>query len=164
MLKSNESVLLGNYFNEANVLIKNTANELKKEYFFELDDFNQTKNVEGLETVANLIKNLLFLEKNTYPDSPNMGIGIQNFQFELLNDSTIEKIRQEIMEQVDTYLDSVFIKTLLVKKITNNTIRNTLGLGFEVTIGGNNPISEGQFFLILQGKPDTREVLSQILF
>jgi tartrate dehydratase alpha subunit/fumarate hydratase class I-like protein len=153
---------LGNYFDESKVTDYTVTEETKDELFLDFTDFKQPKKSNGIETVANLINNLLFLKKGTYPDCPDMGIEIQKYQFELLNDKTIDKITEDVQSQIDTYIESNLIRDLLVKKISNENIRNALGIGFEVQM--NNSDTTQTFFIIVTEEEDTRKLISQMIF
>lgn len=153
---------VGSYYNEDNSLIYSQSEETKEELFFEFDGYRQPKTVDEIETVANMIHTLLFLEPGTYPDSPNMGIAIQNYEFELLNDTTITKIRKKITDQISTYLSNITLRDLVVKNISNNNIKNALGIGFAVSINSYEKVYE--FFLVINEEPDTRELISNIFY
>ena len=154
---------LGHYFNENVSLVFPKSDELKKEFLLEYDNFKKPATVEDLQTIATMIHTLLFLVPGTYPDCPDMGIGIQDYMFEVLDDKILTKIRTKIDEQVTKYLPTVYIHNIIVKKFDNDNLRKTIGIGFEV---GNIGSSKGteQFFLTLQEQADSREIISRIIY
>jgi len=161
----NKEYNLGNYFDESISIINQKSEELKKECLLEFDNFQNPSTVEELEGVATMIHTLMFLVPGTYPDCPEMGIAIQDYQFEILDDQMISKIRTHITEQVNKYLPSITIRNIIVKKFENDSLRKTIGIGFDVGLGNNNdPDASKQFFLTLEEKPDSREIISRIIY
>lgn len=151
---------LGTFFNSQNSMIDYTSVELRKEMLLEFDNFRQPNTVENLQGIATQVHNLLFLEAGTYPDCPDMGIGIQNYQFELMNDETLSKIKEKIRDQITQYIPTIYINDIIIQKFNNENLNKTIGIGFEVTAKNTS----GQFFLLLQELPDSREIISQIVY
>jgi len=152
---------LGNYFDKNKVENKITREELKQELFFEFSGFKDGKVTEDIITYAQLINNLLFLKKYTYPDAPNMGIDISRFKFELMTEENIINLKTEIYSQISTYLDDYLLQDLIVKKFNNDYIKNGLGLGFAVS-NTNNSVTN--FFILVYSEAETRKVVSQIIY
>lgn len=153
---------LGNYFNENISLIEPKSEELKEECLWEFNNFRQPSTVNNLQSIATMIKSLLFLEKGTYPDCPEMGVGIQNYLFDSLDDAKISEIYSEINDQITKYLPTIYIQNIIVKNFNNDSLRKTIGIGFEVSSSADK--GTDQFFLTLQELPDSREIVSQIIY
>ncbi len=152
---------LNDYFDEKVSNLDPTAEELKNESLFEYDNFRKPATVNGLASVAQLVKSLLYLQPGTYPDAPSMGIGIENYLFEAMSKETLTDLQNKIRDQMRTYLPSIYIQDLVVKKIENQSLRNTIGIGFQISANGLE--KTGQFFLLLEELPETREIISQTI-
>lgn len=60
-----------------------------------------------------MITHLLFLIPGTYPSSPLLGIGIQQYEYSFM-DETIAQLQSLILEQVRTYLPDVPLDSVVV--------------------------------------------------
>lgn len=78
----------------------------KKELLLEINSFNKPAEVQGKNAWTRLIKNLLFLEPGTYPSMPEMGLNIQSYDYEYMDD-TIKSLPEKIRKQVNTYLPDI---------------------------------------------------------
>lgn len=69
-----------------------------------VDDFSKAKEVDELTAVAIRLNNLILMDQGTMPNDPKMGVGIRKYKFEYANTETIYKLRNDILEQMETYL------------------------------------------------------------
>ena len=76
------------------------SEELRNELFLDFDNFNQPKIKKDNYALAQLILNLLLTEPGTYPDTPELGINIAQYQFEFLN-SRIGDLNDHLDEIVE---------------------------------------------------------------
>lgn len=92
-----------------------TTDEAKKnEFILKVNEFQKVDNIDGLLAIARLVQTLLFLKPGTYPNDPEIGIGIENYKFEWGDEKTIEMIKEKITEQVHKYIPSSSITDILV--------------------------------------------------
>ena len=85
-----------------------------KEPTFTVSDFNSPKEVENADMWIELICQLVFLEKGTYSDSPDIGVHITKYEFtDLIHDASV--IELEIRDQITKYLSDIPIGMLTVK-------------------------------------------------
>ena len=117
--------------------------ELRDELVLEFNNFKEPATKENYIALAQKILNLLLLEPGTYPDSPEMGINIAKYQFELLTPDLLNKIQADISKQVNQYIPSNNIQKIAVFENTN-TKTNTIELIVGFAIGSVNT-SSGQF-------------------
>lgn len=85
-----------------------------KEPTFTVSDFNSPKEVENADMWIELICQLIFMEKGTYSDSPDIGVDITKYEYtDVIRDaSTIE---MDIKDQINKYLSDIPIGVLTVK-------------------------------------------------
>ena len=85
-----------------------------KEPTFTVSDFNSPKEVENADMWIELICQLIFLEKGTYSDSPDIGVDITKYEYsDIIRDTS--KIELEIRDQINNYLSDIPIGVLTVK-------------------------------------------------
>lgn len=90
----------------------------KKELGLSINTFNKPTEYIGTTAWSQLIMNLLFLRPGTYPSIPNMGIGIQDYEFEFL-DVTIEKLNTAINSQIQLYLPDIPLESVNVSSFVH---------------------------------------------
>ena len=78
----------------------------KKELQLSINSFDNPTELSGPEAWAQLILQLLFLEPGSYPTYPDMGIGLENYQFDYLDD-VIRKLSADIIDQQSKYLPDI---------------------------------------------------------
>lgn len=85
-----------------------------KEPTFTVSDFNSPKEVENADMWIELICQLIFMEKGTYSDSPDIGVDISKYEYsDIIQDAS--KIEIAIRDQVNNYLSDIPIGVLTVK-------------------------------------------------
>jgi hypothetical protein len=133
-------------------------NELynKKEIILDVDKFNKVSTESGIVGLAINIRNLILLRKKTYPTTPDMGIGIQDYKFEDLDDSLISSLQETIHSQINTYIPNTEVESVYVEKMANRHNKyNTIGVMVLI-----KPVSK-IVFLLDQDKV-TKKILSEI--
>ncbi len=78
----------------------------KKEVTLEINAFDKPKELSQVEAWSQLLLNLIFLRPGTYPSMPEMGVGIEDYQFDFLEDA-IEELTAAITAQQKTYLSDI---------------------------------------------------------
>lgn len=128
----------------------------KKEVLFEGER-------EGLEALAQTIQNLILIEPGTYPNQPDLGVGISNYLFEILDDKIIYEINNKIEKQISEFINHENIEvTCSVKKLKDpkTTRANTLSISINIV----NIIKEKQINIhyLFAGNTKTKKVVSEI--
>lgn len=85
----------------------------KKELLLSINSFDRPAEAIGKNAWIKLITHLLFLIPGTYPSSPLLGIGIQQYEYSFM-DETIAQLQSLILEQVRTYLPDVPLDSVVV--------------------------------------------------
>lgn len=85
----------------------------KKECVLGINSFDKPTELIGKNAWVQLVINLLFLKKGTYPSIPEMGIGIQYYEYEFI-DEVKEKLEAEIKEQIRKYLPDIPIDSVIL--------------------------------------------------
>lgn len=106
--------------------------EMKREFFLTYDNYKNCKSVSELKGVAQLINTLLLLKPGTYPNSPEMGINIKKYQFELIDEQRKDEIRDEIIDQIRKYIMSSAIVQLSLN-VFEHEGNMIMGLAFSIS-------------------------------
>lgn len=77
---------------------------LKDEYILDIGSFDKVKSENDLIALAINIQTLLLLKPLTYPNHPDLGVGMSNYIFEVLDESTLYEIRNRISNQINKYI------------------------------------------------------------
>lgn len=93
-----------------------TAEPNKKELLLSLNLFQKPAEMIGKDAWARLALNLLFLRKGTYPSAPVMGVGIQDYDYEFL-DEIRGPLQEEIQSQMSTYLPNLPLTEVTVDSV-----------------------------------------------
>ena len=88
----------------------------KKELGLSTNVFNKATEYQGKTAWFQLILNLIFLRPGTYPSMPTMGVGIQDYEYEYLDDVK-DNIRNKIEEQVNLFLPDVPLASVEVTSV-----------------------------------------------
>ena len=122
--------------------------ELKDELTFNFNDFNEPQVEEKIHALSRLVLNLLLTVPGTYPDTPNMGINIAQYQFEFLDKTTKKKIQRHIKEQIDTYIPNNNIEKIIVDQLDSNS--NILIVGFSIVLDITTNKTQNAFIMLDQ--------------
>lgn len=88
----------------------------KKELGLSTNVFNKATEYQGKTAWFQLILNLIFLRPGTYPSIPNMGVGLQDYEYEYIDDVK-DNIRNKIEEQVKLFLPDVPLASVEVSSV-----------------------------------------------
>lgn len=94
-----------------------TAEMNKRELLLSVNTFNKPTELIGKDAWARLVLNLLFMKKGTFPSMPDMGIGIQDYEYEFI-DTAVASLNEEIEQQIRTYLPDLPLKGVKVSSTT----------------------------------------------
>lgn len=78
-----------------------------RDFMLQQSDF--TKALEYTDTSAIIlgIRNILLSRKGNYPFTPSFGMNIEKYQFDLLDDIQVQKIKSELSKQVSQYIPDI---------------------------------------------------------
>ena len=91
----------------------------KNEASLQINSFDKPEELTDVKAWSQLILNLIFLKPCTYPSLPEMGVGIENYQYEFLED-TVNELSTKITEQQKTYLPDVPLSGIQISKMDHN--------------------------------------------
>jgi hypothetical protein len=109
---------------------KITTECLKQEFILDLDNYGKISSVNGLFSLARMIQTLFLLDPGSYPNHPEMGIGIKNYKFEFLDSQTLNELRMAAEKQIDKYIPNEYVYNIDIQKIdsSNDGRHNAIGV------------------------------------
>lgn len=116
------------------VTIVREAIKFKDEVLLARNEFNTNATYKDLLALAQTIQNLCIIEAGTYPNQPELGLGIENYEFELLTTRVLldlqEKLDSQLKQFIPTNRYNIDYK---VDTIENKEKKHILLLTFLVT-------------------------------
>lgn len=98
------------------------------EYFLGLDEFNHPKIYTDQHAIYILLIRLILLEPGTYPNKPNMGVGlVSKYRYSVTEDLT--SLKEDIQNQIDTFLPEFNQSEVKVEYTENKEISIAISLG-----------------------------------
>ena len=91
----------------------------KTEKSLELNSFDKPKELKGLAVWSQLMLNLIFLTPGSYPSLPEMGVGIDKYQYDFMDD-TIAELSAVIVNQQQKYLPDVPLAGVQIGKVEHD--------------------------------------------
>lgn len=101
------------------MVVSNPLESSKKETLMDINSFDKPSELSGVSAWSQLLLNLIFLKPGTYPSLPKMGIGIEDYQYDFMED-TMSELSTKITEQQKQYLPDVPLNSVQISKIEKN--------------------------------------------
>ena len=108
----------------------------KKELTLGLNSFNTPKELSGVEAWIQLIINLMFIRKGQYPSNPKIGIGIQDYDYNFVDDA-IASLQADLKYQTETFIPEVPIESI---QVTSTTVERQNVLVIIITLRYKNEL------------------------
>ena len=136
------------------------ATVFKNELVLEKSNFNTMTMREDKTALAQVIQNLLFIEKGTYPNQPELGVGIENYLFEKMDNGTCSSLADAIKEQIENFAPSKYIVDVNVegKLVNGNT---TLVIAF--SIKDTNEMTDTRFGVLVGKSEKTKKTITKLI-
>lgn len=91
-----------------------------------IDGKGELKEIYDIDVIVNSINKILRIQKGTYLDDPDFGVGLEKYLFEPADRQTIDAITHEVKQAIANYERRAKIQIDI--RFTNNT------KGFEINI------------------------------
>lgn len=95
------------------MLVSSKMERDKSELSLEINSFDKPKELTRAQAWSQLILNIIFLKKGSYPSMPDLGIDIEQYEYEFL-DTACERLMTDITQQQQTYLPDVPLVGVMV--------------------------------------------------
>lgn len=141
----------------------------KSELFLDVDMFNKPVVMTDLEALAQVIQRLVLIEKGTYPNHPDIGVGISNYLFEIADTSTLNDIEYEINNQIEKFIDvseiNIDVKCSMEKSTNrvNNKTDNILVIQFFITRLNSINTDTESFYIYASTNKTNKKTITEIV-
>lgn len=96
-----------------------TLDSNKKETSLQINSFDKPNELTGVAAWSQLMLNLIFLKPGTYPSLPEMGVGIEDYQYDFFEEA-VEALSSAITEQQKVFLPDVPLSGIKISKLEKN--------------------------------------------
>lgn len=120
-------------------------------------EFNRLDQRVDKISLAQTIQNLLIIKKGTYPNQPELGIGIEEYMFELASEDVIRDLEYSIDEQIKKFIPTNYNIEFEVDTDNKYSKKGLSVLSITFTINDNE--NDGSSFQLLFGKSDRENKL-----
>lgn len=120
-------------------------------------EFNRLDQRTDKISLAQTIQNLLIIKKGTYPNQPELGIGIEEYMFELASEDVIRDLEYAIDEQIKKFIPTNYNIEFEVDTDNQYSKKGLSVLSITFTINDNE--NDGSSFQLLFGKSDRENKL-----
>ena len=120
---------------------------------FVVGENNRAEVYYDASAVVLAIKNILLSRPGNFPETPSLGMHIQKYQFETLDDETLTDIETELSMQINKYVQSANNVSVNIVKIIKDEDNPYNGIGISVStiINGSDAVCN---FMVLQDHED----------
>lgn len=143
--------------------------KFSSELLLKINNFNEQEVNKGLEAFARVCQNIIIHEKGCYPNQPQLGVGIGNYEFEILDQITKMNLQSEIKEQVSHFAPNNINLDVYIDDMMTKTNHVVLCIMFYITRDGlakTSPkqVKEDTFALVVNRNKKSGKLISHILF
>ena len=101
------------------MIANNPLESSKTELTLGINSFDNPKELNDVAAWSQLMLNLIFLRPGTYPSMPQMGVGIESYQYEFI-DEAIDELSAAITTQQQNFLPDIPLAGTKVYKIDSD--------------------------------------------
>lgn len=122
---------------------------------FQLEQGKYGKAVEydDVNSIILAIRNILLSKPGNFPFNPSIGMDIRKYQFDILDDETIETIQKELNQQIAKYIPDISNVYIYVDKVLDENGTNYLCFSIGSSIDGEDRVAN---FVMSQNGEDVR--------
>ena len=133
----------------------------KYELILDFNDFNQQAAYHDMEALAKLFQNILFLQQGNLPNQHQLGVGIQNYQFEILDKELMRSLEAKIKEQCAKFAPNQYIYSVKLEKTMLSYGKTALTIFFYLS-KWNKDKDEPNIAMLFNRHRSNNKLLSQI--
>lgn len=126
----------------------------KKELQLSINSFDNPTELTGIKAWSQLMLQLIFMEPGTYPSLPDMGVGIESYQYDFMDD-ILSQLSAKIIQQQRDYLSDIPLTAVTIEPRTvNGETIMLIQLSFDLGRQG-----EGTSVIAVNASPSSRHFL-----
>ena len=132
----------------------------KNELVLNRSSFNLLDQRVDKHALAQTIQNILIMRKGTYPNQPELGVGIEDYLFELADADTLRNIKVEIDKQIKMFIPTNYNIEFEVENGSRDRM-SILSITFDINKTGETTSTA---FQVLFGKADREnKIVSRLI-
>lgn len=137
------------------------AEKFKSELLLEENNFHLMEQYTDKFALAKVIQNILIMEKGTYPNQPELGVGIEDWLFEFLSNEKAMELNNIIKQQISRFIPTTYDVNLTIQSKDITSSMKGLLLKFTFVDEEENEATTIGFLFGRSQK--TKKVLSKII-
>lgn len=94
----------------------------KTELLLSINSFDNPTQLSAVKAWAQLMTNLIFIEPGTFPSMPALGVGIESYQYEFM-DEVFQELNAKIISQQQTYLPDVPLEGVSLESYDHGALK-----------------------------------------
>jgi RNA binding exosome subunit len=118
---------------------------------------------KNLEALAQVLQNIIIYEPGTFPNQPELGVGIESYQFEFLDEKTMTELKSRIDNQISKFIPSDIKIEPKVDTLMNELGKRILVISFRVNGLDNRADSYSEINMLFGKDKSNRKIISKIL-
>lgn len=125
-----------------------------KDWTFQKGSYELVESYYDKNAIVLAIRNIILAKKGNFPETPSLGMNIEKYQFDFLDDQTIANIKNELNDQISKYIPSVSGVDISIDKIDDEMTNSSyLGISIMANTDGNNLTAN---FLIMKEQEEVK--------
>ena len=153
--KLKETSLFGNYSTT------NMTDIFKNELVLEENNFHTLEQRTDKVALAQTIQNVLFFHKGTFPNQPELGVGIEDYLFEFANDETKNELDLKIKNQLNKFVPTTYNINFTLNYIKGDNKLTFLKIDFKIR--DFSDYTETEFSLLFGRNQNNNKLISRLI-
>lgn len=118
-----------------------------KDIDFVMNEYGKLKEYTGANAAVLAIRNIILTKKGNFPLSPSLGLDIENYQFDFLDQTTVNQLKADLLSQINTYVPSLENVSVQVEIVEGNNDYPGNAIGIMVSAIGENEKLNASFLV-----------------
>ena len=118
-----------------------------KDIDFVMNEYGKLKEYTGANAAVLAIRNIILTKKGNFPLSPSLGLDIENYQFDFLDQTTVNQLKADLLSQINTYVPSLENVSVQVEIVEGNEDYPGNAIGIMVSAIGENEKLNASFLV-----------------
>lgn len=118
-----------------------------KDIDFVMNEYGKLKEYTGANAAVLAIRNIILTKKGNFPLSPSLGLDIENYQFDFLDQTTVNQLKADLLSQINTYVPSLENVSVQVEIVEGNDEYPGNAIGIMVSAIGENEKLNASFLV-----------------
>ena len=132
------------------------------DFVLDFNDFEQQQVVNDMEALAMIFQRIILFRKGDFPNQPELGVGIEDYIFELMDPETIKKIENDIKTQCNRFAPSKYTYEIKVEQMLVNGKKSALAVFVYLSKYNETETNEPSFAILFNKSRKESKMLSTV--